>query len=180
MLARFPSRFPESKERPPICEIMRRSRGETWVVPFDREPGLPPDPNRGKPNDGPRTGPDTSNALAKMGCGEPSRTFPPSKGLRQRWLRLPMMSSDSPIRGVGASGALFIVSSFSRASPEFLKSLVAPGDRAMPTSFPAIWSFENLVAERTCPLTDTPSVNVSYLALTYKFIVHVLGSRGCA
>jgi hypothetical protein len=39
---------PESKEGPPIDEITRHSRVETCLVPFDGEPGLSPDPDRGK------------------------------------------------------------------------------------------------------------------------------------
>jgi hypothetical protein len=76
---RFPSRSPKIKEGLLIDETTRHSRVETWVVPFDGELGLPPDPDRGKPNNGPRMGPDASKALAKMGCGHPSGMFPPSK-----------------------------------------------------------------------------------------------------
>jgi hypothetical protein len=79
-----------------------------------------------------------------------------------------MMSSNSLVRGVEASGALFIVSSIPRALPEFLKCLVALGAHAMPTSFPAIRSLENLVVEHA----SAPTVGVSYLAPTSKFIMH--------
>jgi hypothetical protein len=51
--ARLPSRFFESKEGPLIGKITRHSRDEMWVVPFNGKSGLPPDPDRGKPNDGP-------------------------------------------------------------------------------------------------------------------------------
>jgi hypothetical protein len=51
--ARLPSRFPESKEGPSIGEITRHPQVETWVVPLNRKSGLPPNPNRGKPDDGP-------------------------------------------------------------------------------------------------------------------------------
>jgi hypothetical protein len=91
-----------------------------------------------------------------------------------------MMSSDSPVRGVRASGALFIVSSLFRVLPEFPKGLVATGARATQTSFLAIRSLENLIAKHTSHLPGAPTVCVLYLAPTSKFIVHVLGSRGCA
>jgi hypothetical protein len=44
----------------------------------------------------------------------------------------------------------------------------------------AILSLENLVAERASPLPGTPTVDVSYLVPTSKFIVRVPGSKGCA
>jgi hypothetical protein len=88
------------------------------------------------------------------------------------------MSSDSPIRGVRASRALFVVSSLPRVLSEFPKRLVTPGAHATPTSFPAIRSLENLVAERARPLPGAPTVDVSYLAPACKFIVRVLGSEG--
>jgi hypothetical protein len=86
-----------------------------------------------------------------------------------------MMSSNSLVRGVGASGALFIVSSIPRVLLEFPKRSVALGAHAMPTSFPAIRSLENLVVERA----SAPTVGVSYLASTSKFIMHDPGSGGC-
>jgi hypothetical protein len=44
----------------------------------------------------------------------------------------------------------------------------------------AIWSLDNLIAARASPLPGTPTVYVSSLAPTSKFIVRVLGTRGCA
>jgi hypothetical protein len=115
-----------------------------------------------------------------MGCGEPSRTFPPSIGSRHRWLRLPMMSSNSLVRGVGADGVRFVVSSLSRVSLEFAKRSVALGARSTPTSLPNIRGLENLVVECARTLPSTPTISVSYITLTSKFIVHVMGSGGCA
>jgi hypothetical protein len=90
------------------------------------------------------------------------------------------MSSDSFVRGVRAFGVLFIISSLLMALPEFLKRSVAPGARATLTSFPAIRSLENVIAECARPLPVALTIDVSYLAPTSKFIVRVLGSRGCA
>jgi hypothetical protein len=47
-------------------------------------------------------------------------------------------------------------------------------------SWLAIRSLENFVAECASPLNSASTVGVSNLALTSKFIVCVLGSRGCA
>jgi hypothetical protein len=49
-----------------------------------------------------------------------------------------------------------------------------------PLSVLAIQSLDDLITERASPLPGTPIVGVSYLAPTNKFIVCVLGSRGCA
>jgi hypothetical protein len=62
------------------------------------------------------------------------------------------MSSDSPVRGVGASGALFVVSSLLGALSEFLEHSAASGACAVPTSLLAIRSLDNLVLERASPL----------------------------
>jgi uncharacterized membrane protein YbhN (UPF0104 family) len=50
----------------------------------------------------------------------------------------------------------------------------------MPTLFPAIRSLENFIAEHVSLLSGAPTIGVSNLALTSKFIVHVPGSGGCA
>jgi hypothetical protein len=44
----------------------------------------------------------------------------------------------------------------------------------------AIRSLDDLNAERARPLHGEPTIGVSYLSLTSKFIVCVSGSRGCA
>jgi hypothetical protein len=71
------------------------------------------------------------------------------------------------------------VSSLPRALPEFPKRSVTPGARATPTSFPAIWSLENVVVEHARPIPGVPSAVVSYLAPTSNIIVCVLGYGGC-
>jgi hypothetical protein len=100
--------------------------------------------------------------------------FPPPKGSRRRWLRLPTMSSDSPVR---AFRALFVVSLLPRTSSKFPKRTIALVARTTPTLFLAIQSLENFVAELARPLPGT--IGVLNLTPTSKFIVHILGSGGC-
>jgi hypothetical protein len=149
---------------------MWHSWAEAWVVPFDREPGPPLDLDEGKPNNGPWTGPNASTALVKMDCSEHGRTFPPPRVSRWRLSKLPTMLSESSIRGVRDFKALFIASSLPRAWSRFPKRMVALGAYAMPTLFPAIWSLEDFIVEHASPLHGSPTVGVSNLAPTSKFI----------
>jgi hypothetical protein len=82
-----------------------------------------------------------------------------------------------PSKGGRASRALIASPSPLKGNLRLPKWITVPGGRL--SLLLTIWSLDNLVAERARPLPGTTIVGVPYLALTSKFILHVLGSRGC-
>jgi hypothetical protein len=79
--------------------------------------------------------------------------------------------------GGRASGPLTASPSSWGGKLRLQKWIVVPGGQL--ASWLAIQSLDYFVAKHTSPLPGTLTVDVSNLAPTSKFVVHVLGSKGC-
>jgi hypothetical protein len=90
---------------------MRHSWARLWLVPLDGELSPPSNPDRRRSWNESWTGSSIPAISTKAGCSTHHRSSPPEREPSRRLPRPSAMSSESLIRGIGASGALSIVPS---------------------------------------------------------------------